>query len=936
MKKLFLLTIILVTQFSLLISQSCLPDGIIFTEQSQIDSFQINYPGCTEIEGDVEISGAEIFNLQGLITLNSIGGELELAFTSRLQNLTGLNSLTSVSNNVKVWFNDSITSLEGLNNLVSIGGNLVIGETYSNPVSTKINSLEALSNLTYISGGLYIKYCDSLQSLAGLENVISGTISNINIYNNPILSSCEVQCVCDFLSNPAGEINIYANAEGCKNPPQIANACGISLNCLPFGSYHFLSQEEIDNFQSDYQSCNNLNGNVIIRGNNIRYLSGLNNISSIEKDLRIGSGWYGGNDSLVDLAGLNNLTTIGGNLSIDANDMLLSLTGLNNLDSVGGRLNIYGNNQLSSLTGLENLVYIGESLNIHNTIKLEDLSGLNNLNYLGYDIDITSNIGFKNFSGLESINTIHGDLIVFYNDSLISLSGLHNVSRIYGNVLIETMYGTTLFPFSNLEEIGGGLEILNNDYLTSLSGFENLTTVIGHLRIRNNQSLTSISELNNLTILSDDLIIEHNPSLLSLDGLDNLIIDSINDITISNNDSLYSCDALSICNYLATPTGIVNIYDNASGCNSPPEIASDCGFIMPCLPFGNYIFTNQNDIDNFSLDYPNCNDLNGNTLIKTSGITNLGGLTQITSIENNLYIQNCYDLINLTGLENLNSTGGNFQIFQNFNLESTEGLSGLNYIGGSFTIKNNEDLNLIVGFNQLEAIGEDLSLDFNRTVYDISGFSGLQTIGKDFKIYSINGIRNLSSFYNLVSVGGDLTIKANRYLNSLSGLDSLNNIGGNLFIGGHDSLTSLSGLDNIDNNSIINLTIRQNESLSECDIENICAYLVSPGGTVIIEDNNDGCNDRNEIEYACGVGIMNNYKNDVFKIYPNPAHHNLTIITNEGLIINRISIYNYIGQRVFSETGNNRNLNISSLCSGVYVIEIESNNTLFRNKVIVR
>jgi hypothetical protein len=32
-------------------AEGCLPEGIKFTTQAQIDSFQINYPGCTEIEG---------------------------------------------------------------------------------------------------------------------------------------------------------------------------------------------------------------------------------------------------------------------------------------------------------------------------------------------------------------------------------------------------------------------------------------------------------------------------------------------------------------------------------------------------------------------------------------------------------------------------------------------------------------------------------------------------------------------------------------------------------------------------------------------------------------------------------------------------------------------------------------------------------------------
>jgi len=56
----------------------CLPDGITFTTQSQIDSSQINYPGCTEIEGDVKILGDNIVNLDSLYVLTSIGRSLEI------------------------------------------------------------------------------------------------------------------------------------------------------------------------------------------------------------------------------------------------------------------------------------------------------------------------------------------------------------------------------------------------------------------------------------------------------------------------------------------------------------------------------------------------------------------------------------------------------------------------------------------------------------------------------------------------------------------------------------------------------------------------------------------------------------------------------------------------------------------------------------------
>lgn len=57
-------------------SQPCLPEGITFNTQEQIDNFQINYPNCTEIEGGVLIEGTDITNLNGLSVITSIGDYL--------------------------------------------------------------------------------------------------------------------------------------------------------------------------------------------------------------------------------------------------------------------------------------------------------------------------------------------------------------------------------------------------------------------------------------------------------------------------------------------------------------------------------------------------------------------------------------------------------------------------------------------------------------------------------------------------------------------------------------------------------------------------------------------------------------------------------------------------------------------------------------------
>ncbi len=57
-------------------SQPCLPSGIVFSSQEQIDNFQTSFPNCTEIEGDVLIEGNDITNLDGLSVLDAFGGNL--------------------------------------------------------------------------------------------------------------------------------------------------------------------------------------------------------------------------------------------------------------------------------------------------------------------------------------------------------------------------------------------------------------------------------------------------------------------------------------------------------------------------------------------------------------------------------------------------------------------------------------------------------------------------------------------------------------------------------------------------------------------------------------------------------------------------------------------------------------------------------------------
>jgi CubicO group peptidase (beta-lactamase class C family) len=328
-------------------SNSCLPEGITFNTQSQIDNFQTNYLNCTEIEGNVTIGvfigTTDIANLNGLSVITSIGGNLKIYNNDSLTSLMGFNNLMSVGGFLSIENNYSLTNLTGLENLESTEGGLYVMENIF------LASITSLSNLMSIEGDIKIFANYYLTSLSGLDNIDPGSIDDLTIAHNYFLVNCNVQSICNYLSNPNGVVIIHDNASGSNNPSEIANSCGVNLPCLPYGNYYFKTQSEIDNFQTNYPNCNELEGLVEIAGMDVSNLDGLSMLTSIGGSLHLYC------DSLSCLAGLNNLNSIGGDLSIQTNYLLENLQGLENLLVIGGRLAIIANGSLFTLVGLENI-----------------------------------------------------------------------------------------------------------------------------------------------------------------------------------------------------------------------------------------------------------------------------------------------------------------------------------------------------------------------------------------------------------------------------------------------------------------------------------------------------------------------------------------------------------------------------------------------------
>lgn len=230
MKKILILIILSLLINSLTFSQSCLPDGIVFDSQNEINNFRSNHPNCTVIEGDVRIHGdikntaEKISYLDSLYVLTAIEGELILEFLS-LENFSGLQNLEEIGGELMISDCEGPTDLTGFNNLTTISGSLSIID------SDYLENLNGMENLTAIDGDMNIGWNWRLKSLEGIDNIDPESIRDLYFNYNDSLSTCEVLSVCNYLDSINGDAFIRNNASGCDSIEEVQTNCeGVSIN----------------------------------------------------------------------------------------------------------------------------------------------------------------------------------------------------------------------------------------------------------------------------------------------------------------------------------------------------------------------------------------------------------------------------------------------------------------------------------------------------------------------------------------------------------------------------------------------------------------------------------------------------------------------------------------------------------------------------------
>jgi len=134
-------TVLLFLAFScqLGLSQNCIPTAIIFTTQQQVDNFPSDYLGCTIIDGSVGISGS-VNNLDSLINITQIGGNVLISNVSTLNDISGLSNVTKISGFLTFENLPQLTNVSGLESLTSVSLDLIMD-------NIQFTNLDALSSL---------------------------------------------------------------------------------------------------------------------------------------------------------------------------------------------------------------------------------------------------------------------------------------------------------------------------------------------------------------------------------------------------------------------------------------------------------------------------------------------------------------------------------------------------------------------------------------------------------------------------------------------------------------------------------------------------------------------------------------------------------------------------------------------------------------------
>ncbi|MEZ5031721.1 MAG: T9SS type A sorting domain-containing protein [Saprospiraceae bacterium] len=187
-------------------------------------------------------SNASLTNLDGLSSLSSVGGNVNITNDAALTNLDGLSSLSSVGGYLNLWNNISLTNLDGLSSLTSVGQNVLINN------NDLLTNLDGLSTLNSVGGSLYIINSNNLSDCCGIWALLDGGVPGI-IYGNQ--TGCDsYNAIEEACNNPDSDGDGISDADDdCPDTPEGEGVNADGCSC---------SQVEVDdNDPCTLDECSN-------------------------------------------------------------------------------------------------------------------------------------------------------------------------------------------------------------------------------------------------------------------------------------------------------------------------------------------------------------------------------------------------------------------------------------------------------------------------------------------------------------------------------------------------------------------------------------------------------------------------------------------------------------------------------------------------------
>lgn len=185
---------------------------------------------------------------------------------------------------------------------------------------------------------------------------------------------------------------------------------------------------------------------------------------------------------------------------------------------------------------------------------------------------------------------------------------------------------------------------------------------------------------------------------------------------------------------------------------------------------------------------------------------------------------------------------------------------------------------------------------------------------------------------------------------NIEGENSVDNFGQAISISANGNIVAIGGPENEDNGIGSGHTrIYKNQGGNwvqvgiDIDGENSSdnsgeAISISADGNVVAigaRDNNDGGFGSGHVRVydLSGVLSIKEQAFSDFSLYPNPTKDQFTIQFNKLSYLNRVRIYNNFGQLVL--TSKETTINTSKLASGLYIVEVETNQGTSTKKIII-